>query len=123
MTVEQRPSSVLEVWIDGDCAVCRRSERWCAAHDPHGRLSFVDLRSPGRGDPPGSPEAMIETVHVRHPGGTVSTGFDAWRSILSELDSWRWLARVAGLPGIKQLGPVIYSILAKNRHRVPIGRR
>ena len=123
MTMEQRPSSVLEVWIDGDCAVCRRSERWCAAQDPHGRLSFVDLHAPGREDLPGSPEAMIETVHVRHPSGTVSTGFDAWRSILSELDSWRWLARLAGLPVIKQLGPVIYSILAKNRHRIPISRR
>lgn len=123
MTMEKESKPNLEIWIDGDCAVCRRSERWCVQRDPNARLTFVDLHAPGREDLPGSREAMIETVHVRHPDGAVSTGFDAWRDILSELDSWRWLARLAGLPGFKQLGPLIYSILARNRHRIPSKRR
>lgn len=121
--MEERSSPALEIWIDGECAVCRRSEQWCAARDPGARLSFVDLRTADREDLPGSPESMMQTIHVRHPDGEVSTGFDAWREILSELDTWRWLARLTGLPGIKRLGPPIYSILARNRHRIPIGRR
>lgn len=111
----------LEIWIDGDCAVCRRSEQWCSARDPRGRLSFVDLQTRDRNDRPGSPAAMMKTVHLRLPDGTVITGFHAWRQILMELDGWRWLARLAGLPVVRHLGPVVYSILAKHRQRIPLG--
>ena len=123
MVMENPPpsSTVLEVWIDGDCAVCRRSEQWCSARDPRERLSFVDLHTPDRSDRPGSPAAMMKTVHIRLPDGTVTTGFHAWRQILMELDGWRWLARLAGLPIVRHLGPVVYSILARYRQRIPMG--
>ena len=114
------PSPPIEVWIDGDCAVCRRSEQWCSARDPQGRLSFVDLHTARYEDLPGSPDAMMETIHVRLPDGTVVTGFDAWRQILIELDGWRWLARLTALPGIRRLGSVLYSTLARYRHRVSV---
>jgi predicted DCC family thiol-disulfide oxidoreductase YuxK len=65
---------------------------------------------------------MAQMVHVRLRDGTVRTGFDAWREILFELDGWRWLARVSGLPWLRRLGPVIYSILTKNRHRLPLNK-
>ena len=122
MAMEEPLSPTLEIWIDGDCAVCRRSEQWCSARDPHRRLNFVDFRAPSDDDPPGSRETMAQVVHVRLRDGTVRTGFEAWRQILFELDGWRWLARVSGLPGIKHLGPVIYSILAKNRHRLSLSK-
>lgn len=113
-------SPVLEIWIDGQCALCRRSEQWCSSRDPLGRMVFVDLRVPVNENPPGSPEAMVDAVHLRLPNGAVITGFDAWRRILMELDGWRWLARLAGLPGIRKLGPAVYSFLARHRHRIPI---
>jgi len=114
------PSPPIEIWIDGDCAVCRHSEQWCSARDQHGRLNFVDLHAANHRDLPGSPDAMMETVHVRLPDGTVITGFDAWRQILIALDDWRWLARLIGLPGIRRLGSVLYSTLARYRHRLPV---
>lgn len=110
----------LDVWIDGDCDVCRWSEDWCSARDGRGRLNFIDLHAPGDAPPPGSPEAMAHTIHVRLEDGTVTTGFDAWRRILAELHGWRWPARVAGLPGIKQIGRVVYSLVALNRHRIRV---
>ena len=114
------PSPTIEIWIDGDCAVCRRSEQWCSARDHRGRLSFVDLHAANHEDLPGPPDAMMETVHVRLPDGTVITGFDAWQQVLVELDGWRWLARLIGLPGIRRLGSVLYSTLARYRHCMPI---
>lgn len=108
----------LDVWIDGDCDVCRWSEDWCLARDGRRRLNFIDLHAPGDARPPGSPEAMAHTVHLRLDDGTVTTGFDAWRRILAELNGWwRWPARIAGLPGIRHLGRVVYSMVALNRHR------
>ena len=92
MSLTTQDPPVLEIWIDGDCEVCRRSEEWCSARDERRRLRFVDLHAPDSDEPPGSPEAMMRAVHVRHADGTVRTGFDAWRRILAELDGWRWLA-------------------------------
>ena len=107
--------------MDGECDVCRRSEKWCSARDGRRRLRFVDLHDPDSDQPPGSPEAMMRAVHVRLADGTVATGFDAWRQILAELVGWRWLARVAGLPGFKRLGGFVYSVVARNRHRIRVG--
>lgn len=109
----------LTIWIDGDCTVCRRSEQWCTHRDRHRRLAFKNLHSPDGDELPASLDTMMQTVHVRLPDGSHSIGFDAWRLILLELDGWRWLARLAGLPGIKRLGSAIYSLVARNRHRVP----
>lgn len=114
------PNPLLEIWIDGECSVCRKSERWCAARDRKQRLSFQDLHVRACGAPPAPFATMMETVHVRLPDGTIRTGFDAWREIIFQLDGWRWLARVAALPGFKHLGAAVYSVLARNRHRLPV---
>ncbi len=122
MSLTTRDPLVLEIWIDGDCEVCRRSEKWCSARDERRRLRFIDLHATDSVDPPGSPEAMIRAVHVRDADGTVRTGFDAWRRILAELDGWRWLAWAAGLPGCRHLGGFAYSLAARNRHRIGVGK-
>jgi predicted DCC family thiol-disulfide oxidoreductase YuxK len=111
--------SELEVWIDGSCPICRRAERWCTNRDRERRLRFVDLHALTDPNPPGSFDEMMRTVHVRLPDGRVDTGFGAWRRILSELTGWRWIAWVAGLPGIRRLGSLAYSVVAGNRHRLP----
>lgn len=113
-------SPALEIWIDGQCALCRLSEQWCSSRDPLGRMDFVDLHASVNENPPGSTQAMVEAVHLRLPDGTVVTGFEAWRRILMEIHGWRWLARLAGLPGIRKLGPAVYALLARHRHRFPI---
>ncbi len=110
----------LEVWIDGACPVCRRSERWCRRRDNHGLLEFKDLHSDP--DPPASRTRLMEAVHVRRADGTVASGFEAWRHILLTLDRWRWLGKIAALPGLDQLGSLLYSLVAANRHRLPLGR-
>ena len=122
MSLTTQDPPVLEIWIDGDCDVCRMSEEWCSARDGRRRLSFVDLHAPDSDEPPGSPEAMMRAVHVRLANGTIRTGFDAWRRILAELDGWRWLAWATGLPGFKHLGGFIYSMAARNRHRIRVGK-
>jgi predicted DCC family thiol-disulfide oxidoreductase YuxK len=109
----------LEVWIDGSCAVCRRSERWCRERDHHGRLEFKDLNRDA--DPPASRGRLATSVHVRSADGSVASGFEAWRRILLSLDRWRWLGRITALPGLHQLGSMVYSLIAANRHRLPGG--
>jgi predicted DCC family thiol-disulfide oxidoreductase YuxK len=105
----------LEVWIDGSCRVCRRSEQWCRQHDKNERLVFRDLhRDP---DPPASRERLLEAVHVRRADGAVESGFEAWRQIMLALDRWRWLGRISALPLVRQVGYLVYAAIALNRHR------
>jgi predicted DCC family thiol-disulfide oxidoreductase YuxK len=118
--MSDRTDSRLEVWIDGDCPVCRRSERWCRVRDRADRLAFRDLRRDP--DPPVSRARLRRAVHVRLPDGTIAAGFDAWRRILLELDGWRWLGRITALPGLRHIGSLVYSLVAANRHRLPAGR-
>ena len=65
---------------------------------------------------------MMRAVHVRLADGTIETGFDAWRRILAELDGWRWVAWAAGLTVVKHLGGIVYSMVARNRHRFGVAR-
>ncbi|MGD8439906.1 MAG: DUF393 domain-containing protein [Holophagae bacterium] len=118
--MNDRIESRLEVWIDGDCPVCRRSERWCRARDRTGRLAFKDLQVDT--DRPVPRDQLERAVHVRLPDGSIAAGFEAWRHILLELDGWRWLGRLTALAGLRHIGSLVYSLVAANRHRLPAGR-
>jgi predicted DCC family thiol-disulfide oxidoreductase YuxK len=107
----------LEVWIDGSCKVCRRSERWCRKLDKNERIVFRDLHY--ELDPPAPKERLLEAVHVRRADGVVESGFEAWRQIMLALDRWRWLGRISALPIVRQVGRLVYAAIALNRHRLP----
>ena len=118
MDVTTTPPRDLEIWIDGDCAVCRRSQRWCAARD-HGRnLTFRDLHSPGGVEPPAELEDLMHAVHVRRSDGTVATGYDAWLLVLAQLPNWRRLAGFGAWPPVRRIGRFVYSLVARGRHRL-----
>jgi predicted DCC family thiol-disulfide oxidoreductase YuxK len=117
--MSDRTESRLEVWIDGNCPVCRRSERWCRKRDHSGRLAFKDLRRDP--DPPAPRDRLEQAVHVRLPDGSVVAGFEAWRRILLELREWRWLGRTTALPGLWHVGSLMYRLVAANRRHFPAG--
>jgi predicted DCC family thiol-disulfide oxidoreductase YuxK len=116
MIAKSRAKTPVTVWIDGSCSVCRRSEQWCSARDPHHRIEFLDLHEAHDVDLPESRKDMMTSVHLVRRDGSVAAGFEAWRAILLELDGWRWLARLAGLPLVRQAGRVVYSLVARWRH-------
>jgi len=114
MSNREHPS--LEVWIDGSCRLCRRSEQWCRQRDTNDRIVFKDLH--GEPELPAPKEDLLEAVHVRRSDGAVESGFDAWRQIMLSLDRWRWLGRISALPIMGQLGRLLYAAIASNRHRL-----
>ncbi len=71
----------IEVWYDGDCAVCRGAARWLAARDRAGRLALRDGR-----EAPGPVAARLRTeIVVVEPNNRVRNGFDALCRTLVEL--------------------------------------
>jgi predicted DCC family thiol-disulfide oxidoreductase YuxK len=121
--MEERSVSVedqLQVWFDGGCALCQRSRSWCETEDDNQRLRFVDYRHVTEGELPVSRHRLEAAMWVRTNEGELFAGFDGWLRILSELPRWRWLARVCGVPPLRWLGPPVYLLVARWRHRLPL---
>ncbi|KIT16423.1 thiol-disulfide oxidoreductase DCC family protein [Jannaschia aquimarina] len=99
------------VLYNADCPICR------IEIDHHRRLAaregldvtFDDLNDDDARDAWGVTEQeAARRLHVRTPGG-ILTGFDANLALWRALPRWRILARIAGLPGLRQAGAVIYD--------------
>ena len=109
------PINNLEIWLDGECAVCRSSRKFCETRDSDGRLRFQDFRVTADGELPLDRNTHEESMWVRDGNGTLLEGFAAWRRIMAELPGWRWLATLSGLPPARWIGPTIYRLVARFR--------
>lgn len=109
------PMDTLEVWMDGECPVCRSSQRFCEKRDSDGRLRFQDFRATADADLPLDRVAHETSMWVRDGNGTLLEGFAAWRRIMAELPRWRWLAVLSGFAPIRWIGPTLYRLVAKFR--------
>ena len=119
MEILPHDGQTLDVWMDGECRVCRLSQRWCERRDPNGRVQFRDFRSVDDADLPVARRNLEESMWVRDGDGRVLSGFAAWRRIMAELPGWKWLARLSALPPLRLVGPTLYLLVARNRHRLP----
>lgn len=93
----------LTVYFDGSCALCSTEIRYYSARAGD-TLRFVDVAdskaAPGDDLPR---EAALRRLHVRQPDGTLESGARAFIAIWSQVPGWRWLARLARLPGVAWL--------------------
>ena len=112
-------SEGLEVWLDGDCPVCRRSKKFCERRIPDGRVRFQDFRIAKDADLPMERRAHEESMWVRDSDGRTIEGFQAWRRIMAEIPGWRWLAALSGLPPARWVGPALYRFIARSRFELP----
>lgn len=113
-------SAPLEVWFDGSCGLCRASVAWLRRRDAAGRLTFRDSTSPeAAGHAPVSAPQLATAIWVRRGDGTLAGGFEAIRALLGVLPRWRGLAALLGLPPFRWLGPPVYRLVARHRHRLP----
>lgn len=106
----------LEIWMDGDCGLCRASRAWCELRDRRGRLVFRDFRTDDTHHVPLRAEDFESSMWVRDSDGELLEGFDAWRRIMDELPQWKWLARLVSLPPLNVVGQRLYRWIAANRH-------
>jgi len=109
----------LNVWMDGDCRICQRSQRWFERRDPNGRVQFHDFRVLDDPNIPVARRDLEESMWVRDADGLLLSGFAAWQRVMAELPGWRWLAGLTVLPPVSWVGPSVYRLIARNRHRLP----
>lgn len=88
------------IYYDGDCPLCRAEIAQYARLDRAGALALADVADPETAPPSGTDRrAALARFHVSTADGRVLSGAAAFVEVWRELPGWRWLARLARLPG------------------------
>src|SRR5262245_19980097 len=110
----------LVVLFDGGCPMCRRTVRILRAADWLDRLQFVDATSPADREriAHGLSEAeVLVEMYVVDAAGHRDAGYEGYLKIARVVPLMWPMALVGPLPGIRQIGHVIYRWVAANRIR------
>jgi demethoxyubiquinone hydroxylase (CLK1/Coq7/Cat5 family) len=98
----------LTVLYDGGCPLCRREiahVRGLAEQREGSALCFVDISREAEGSAAfaADREVLLARFHVQGSDGSRLSGAAAFTAMWSRLPGWRWLARLAKLPGMLML--------------------
>ncbi len=99
------PQDPLTVLYDGACPLCRREIahlQGLAQRQADGALCFVDIHQ-APGCTAAERDVLLARLHVERADGTRLSGAAAFVAMWSRLPGWRWLARLARLPGMLAL--------------------
>lgn len=109
----------VRVLFDGACPKCRASMAVATAADPDRVVEPIDLTAvdvktihPGL-----THENCMRAMHVVSRSGRVSAGYDAVMRLAAHLPLFRPLAIVGMLPGVVQVGRIVYDRIASSRSR------
>lgn len=103
------------VWDDG-CSFCGRWISVIRRLDVFGAMRFVGLSQPDTYVALGvQQEEAMGALQLVEPGGTIRSGFDAVRGVVSVLPGGWFIAPYLALPGIPFIGGRIYRRVAARR--------
>lgn len=99
----------LVVLYDGACPLCRREIAHYQRLEALAPVRFEDVSDPVGVLPTGLCRSdALARFHVRDEDGTLLSGARAFVALWGRLPGWRWLARLARLPGVTGLLEVAY---------------
>jgi ubiquinone biosynthesis monooxygenase Coq7 len=106
-------NDMLTVLYDGDCPLCRREiahVKGLAEQRSDSALCFVDISREADSDPTYAADRamLLARFHVQRADGSRLDGAAAFVAMWHRLPGWRWLARVARLPGMLPLMELAY---------------
>lgn len=111
------PIYPLQIFYDGACKMCAGQMEKFQKKDVHKRLIFMDISEPGfEAKKFGlDGELLLKYIYAKDASGRIVRGIDAfiwmWRAVDNNLPAF-----LVGLPGIKQLGKVVYRIISRSRY-------
>ncbi len=110
--------TVLEVYTDGNCNLCRWMRARVEPLDRDHRIEWLDYNDSEvlKRAASYTREQMAEEMHVRTSGGRWSKGYFAWIAVIRVLPRWRWLAPILSVWPFTSIGPIFYRWLAKRRY-------
>lgn len=115
-------SRVLVVY-DGLCGFCRGRVEYIRKRDRAGVFTCLSRHDPELTRRfPDRPELLTPgSMKVLLPSGRLIEGADAVFQIARRLPGWRWFVWMYLIPGLRQLGRLVYGWIARNRQRLGRG--
>jgi 3-demethoxyubiquinol 3-hydroxylase len=111
-----RPPGELTVLYDGSCPLCRREIALYGGLAAVRPLAFVDVSDPSAAVPPGADRArLLARFHVMRADGSMADGARGFVALWAALPGWRWLARLAAVPGVTSLMELAYRAFLQLR--------
>jgi predicted DCC family thiol-disulfide oxidoreductase YuxK len=109
MNKTNTPPSCLTVLYDGSCPLCRREVGVYQGLQPSEPIAWKDVSAanaelPGHGQR----QTYMARFHVQQADGTVLSGAAAFVALWATLPGWRWLAKLASLPGVTAVMEWVY---------------
>jgi len=102
---------------DGECPLCRTARDWVLEKSPSGSVEALACQSPERKQrfPNMEETQCMEAMQLVLPDGHILSGEKALPNLLALLKGWRWLASLLNWPLVRNVSPIIYRLIAKNR--------
>lgn len=103
-------STKTSVLYNATCPICNFEIRHYARYAGANGLPirFDDLNSDARDQWGLDADTAARRLYVLHDG-TLTSGIPAFLVLWAQMPKYRWLAKVVGLPGIKQIACVAYD--------------
>ncbi len=108
-------ASMVTVWFDGACPLCRREIALMRRLDRRGRIDFVDVSAPGApADCPADRAALLARFHARE-GDRLLSGAAAFAAMWRAIPVLRPLGEAARFPPLLALLELAYRGFLKIR--------
>jgi predicted DCC family thiol-disulfide oxidoreductase YuxK len=114
----------MTLYYDGLCPLCSREIAHYRKKAPGDSLRFVDITD-SKFDPAEhglNAQRVHRTMHVK-VGDELRVGVDAFIAVWEAIPSYRWLAKMARLPGLQAVLAVGYYFFALARPWLPRRKR
>ena len=110
----------LEVYMDGQCPLCRWMRERVERRDRHHRIKWLDYRDPEvQSRTPYTFQELDAEMHARRiRDGRWSAGYKAWLEVMRVLPRWRFLAPLLSVWPFTALGRLFYRWLATRRYKL-----
>lgn len=98
----------LTVMFDGACPLCRREIGLYQSLTPLETVAWLDVSEVAANLNPTDQARFMARFHVRQKDGSLLSGAEAFVALWLTMPGWRWLGRLARLPGITPLLELAY---------------
>ncbi len=88
------------VYFDGTCALCSAEIRHYQSREGADQIDFVDVSDTCDLGGDLTCDLAMKRFHVRMADGTLKSGAAGFAAVWALLPGWRWLARLAKVPGV-----------------------
>jgi predicted DCC family thiol-disulfide oxidoreductase YuxK len=104
------------IFFDGSCPLCRAEIGWYSDRDATGELCLVDVSEANAAVPQTlDRETAMSRFHVIAQDGRMLSGAAAFIEVWRHIRGWRWVAKIASLPGVPSILECIYLVFLRIR--------